>query len=182
MIVTGIVDCMPGCSESTAAVSVTDAARDLLAVQDACRGAGGEGRLCEDGRITPIHAMCVDQECIACGELACENGVHVPMPFWKTRVERFIQVTVDGQVSACRAPPDGAWVCSGPLVMFSLTEQLVWELFLPTATAKVISIRVTEDGTEIGNKTFQPKYQLSPGPNGPKCEPKQCYVATETFP
>lgn len=129
----------------------------------------------------------------ACTEVGCENGVRVSFSF-RERGEYVFEVVVDGESTICRAtlplPRDFFEPCNRRDVLLGLVgsqlppeEQSIGGLILPAALdARSIAIRATRDGELIGEKTFAPSYTVTPGPNGPDCEPKECRLATATFP
>ena len=61
-------------------------------------------------------------------------------------------------------------------------QQSIGGLKLLSTTAKTVTIRATRDGALLGEKTIAVDYKVSPGPNGPECEPKECRSARSTFP
>lgn len=129
----------------------------------------------------------------SCTELGCENGVNVDFVL-RDRGSYVFVVDVDGSKTTCRATlplPKGAFdACDKDEVFLGLVgsqlpadQQSIDGLKLPAATnATSITIEATRDGISVGAKTFNPAYDVRPGPNGPDCEPKECKLARTTFP
>lgn len=129
----------------------------------------------------------------ACTEIGCENGVRVDFTY-REPGSYTVVVVVDGVSTTCEAtlplPRGASEPCDREAVLLALIgselpadQQSIGGLILPNATdAKSITVQVTRDGTLLGEKTFTPTYQVTPGPNGPDCEPKECKLATTTFP
>lgn len=63
-----------------------------------------------------------------------------------------------------------------------VAEQSIGGLMIAASDAKSISIRIARDGTVLHDSTFAPAYVVTPGPNGPDCDPKECKGATYTLP
>lgn len=129
----------------------------------------------------------------SCTEIGCENGVKIDFSF-RDRGTYVFEVTVDGTTTTCRASlplPRGTFqACDRSEVFLGLVgselppeQQSIGGITLPAATnASSIKVKATRDGNPIGEKTFAPAYVVTPGPNGPDCEPKECKLATSTFP
>lgn len=128
----------------------------------------------------------------SCTALGCENGVRVDFSYGKPGSYVF-DINVDGVVTTCRAslplPRSASSACDRPDVLLTLSgsalpeaQQSIGGLLFTSTTAKTISIRATRDGALIGEKTFAVNYIVSPGPNGPDCEPKECKQVSTTFP
>lgn len=129
----------------------------------------------------------------SCTEIGCENGVRIDFTF-RDRGTYVFDVTVDGTTTRCRATLPLArgvsQACDRSEVFLGLVgselppeQQSIGGLTLPAATnASSITVKATRDGNPIGEKTFAPAYRVTPGPNGPDCEPKECKLATATFP
>ncbi len=128
-----------------------------------------------------------------CTEIGCENGVKIDFSF-RDRGTYVFTVVVDGTTTTCRAslplPRGASQACDRSEVFLGLVgselpadQQSIGGLTLPAATnASSITVKATRDGNPIGDKTFVPAYDVKPGPNGPDCEPKECKLATTTFP
>lgn len=126
-----------------------------------------------------------------CTLVGCEQNAKIDFSF-RERGEYVFDVTVDGVKSTCRAtlPLTGATQpCDRSDVMLTLVgsalppdQQSIGGLTLQTTTAKTVVIRATRDGALIGEKTIELSYTVTPGPNGPDCEPKECRQASATFP
>lgn len=129
----------------------------------------------------------------SCTEIGCENGVKIDFSF-RDRGTYVFTVTIDGATTTCRASiplPRGVFqACDRGEVYLGLVgselpaeQQSIGGLTLPAATnASSITLKATRDGNPIGEKTFAPAYVVTPGPNGPDCEPKECKLATASFP
>ena len=128
----------------------------------------------------------------SCTAIGCENGVRFDFSFNKQGSYVF-DINVDGVVTTCRATlplsPNVSSACDRPDVLLTLSgsalpeaQQSIGGLLFTSTTAKTISIRATRDGALIGEKTFAVNYIVSPGPNGPDCEPKECKQVSTTFP
>jgi hypothetical protein len=180
-----IQDCRTCCGET--AVNAADVRADLDAVTQACTG---EGRACSMS-CERVHAECVEQQCIACGEQTCKSGVLVHTSMTAAGTYLF-EGTIDDVSSACTVElPSGLQGprtirCAPGLELLNEVspEPTTWSVgfFFATTTAKEVTFRATRDGELIGEKTFAPAYAAEPGPNGPQCAPTECLVAHATFP
>lgn len=177
-LVAGIFDCTSCCAET--AVNAAAVEDDLAAVKEAC---GDRQRRCALD-CGGFHAECVDQQCIACGELSCRNGIFVHATTPEPGTYR-LEATIDGETHGCTIRrPSGA---NGPTSLTCRGAELFFDgsrvaLFIANTTAVSVTFRATLDDTPIGETTFVPSYETEPGPNGPQCEPQTCLVAHATFP
>ncbi len=130
---------------------------------------------------------CSSSEETSCTELACDNGVRVDFTY-RLAGEYVFEVTIDGQLTTCRAtlpladpPPqpcdhDGVFLgLSGSKLPAS--QQSIEGLTIPSTTIKHLTVRVQHNGALAGQLDRAVDYQTSPGPNGPSCEPKECRTA-----
>lgn len=129
-----------------------------------------------------------DRGCTAVG---CNNGVHVQFSF-REKGSYVFEITVDGIKTTCRAvlplsdpPPEP---CDRQGVFLTLSgsklppeQQSLGGIILSTTTAKQLSIRGTRDGATVVTLDRTIDYKVSPGPNGPHCEPKECKSANLTL-
>jgi hypothetical protein len=155
---------------------------EVLAISLLALACGGESKSVIPG---------VEQR--GCTEIGCENGVKVDFAF-RERGSYVFGVTVDGTKTTCRAtlplPKEAFDACDRSEVFLGLVgsqlpvdQQSIEGLMLPAATnASSITVEASRDGISLGQKTFKPAYDVSPGPNGPDCEPKECKLARTTFP
>ncbi|MBX3207790.1 MAG: hypothetical protein KF764_22275 [Labilithrix sp.] len=128
----------------------------------------------------------------ACTDIGCDNGVKVDFTF-REAGQYVFEVTVDGEKTVCRAslPLESSFSnpCDRTDVLLGLVgsalppaQQSIGGLTLTTTTAGSVTIRATRDGALLGEKTIRIAYDVTPGPNGPDCEPKECKSAKATFP
>lgn len=187
MLAPFIHECSTCCGQ--AAVNAAAAQTDLDAVRQTCAGRGPH---C-DMVCTKEHVECVEQHCIACGEQTCKNGVLIHATITIGLGEHLFEAKIDGATTVtCTVRFLNLTTymrqagCSGgaQLSEEGSTGPSSWTfgILLDTTTAKSIAFRVTHDGTLVGEKTFDATYATQPGPNGPQCEPKQCLIASATFP
>lgn len=182
-----IQECSTCCGE--VAVNKTEGAADLAAVEEACRQAGQRRRCGLD--CAPLHAECTDGRCVACGNLTCDRGVIVHVTF-STPGNYVLSATFDGVTRSCpllfpdQLAGSAERQCDPGLELrhrsLPMASTLDVDVVIDTTTAKTIVFRATRDGASIGEKTFEALYTTTPGPNGPQCEPKECVVATASFP
>ena len=132
---------------------------------------------------------CDSKECTLIG---CDQSVKIDFTFREQGAYDF-EVTVDGVKTPCRTtlplPRDNAQPCDRSDVILARVgselpadQQSVGGLMLLTTTAKTVAIRATRYGAVIGEKSIELTYTVTPGPNGPDCEPKECRSAQATFP
>jgi len=132
---------------------------------------------------------CESKECTAMG---CDQNARIDFTFTEPGAYVF-EVAVDGAKATCRTtlplPRGPSAPCDRGDVLLGLVgselpadQQSISGLILLTTTAKAVAIRATRDGALIGEKTIELAYTVTPGPNGPDCEPKECRSARGTFP
>ena len=127
----------------------------------------------------------------ACTEMGCgQQGVNVEFSY-KDPGTYVADVSIDGAKVSCTATiplPKGA-ASDDPCVAAGIYltrvgselpvgQQSIGGLVIANANAKSVGLRITRDGTLLKEATFSPSYAVTPGPNGPDCEPKQCKWAT----
>jgi hypothetical protein len=130
-----------------------------------------------------------------CTLLGCANeGIDVD--FVHTEVGTYsVDVTVDGTKTTCTAtlPLDSsastydACTAAGIFLRRSgsslpADQQAIGGLKVTSTEAKSITVKITRDGQVLHDATFAPDYVVTPGPNGPDCEPKECKAASFTLP
>lgn len=127
-----------------------------------------------------------------CTLIGCNDGVEVDFSFRDEGAYVF-EVTVDGATTRCEASLPLGQSSSSPCDQSGVTlslvgsalppeEQSIGGLMIQSTTAESVTIRATRDGALLGEKTIAVEYTVSPGPNGPDCEPKECKSARLTFP
>ncbi len=132
---------------------------------------------------------CASKECTLIG---CDQSVKIDFSFREQGAYVF-EVTVDGVKTTCKTtlplPQDNSEPCDRRDVLLRRNgsalppdQQSLDGLILPTTTAKTVVVRATRDGAVIGDKTIELTYTVTPGPNGPDCDPKECRSARATFP
>ncbi|MCW5835641.1 MAG: hypothetical protein KIS78_24785 [Labilithrix sp.] len=138
------------------------------------------------GDVAPLDAK-------TCTTIGCGlEGVEIAFTYREAGTYIF-EVTVDGEKTTCRASlplePRFSNACDRIDVVLGLIgsalpaeQQSIQNLNVKTTTAEVVHVRATRDGVLLGDKTIRLSYKVTPGPNGPDCEPKECKSATATFP
>ena len=130
----------------------------------------------------------------ACTALGCgQSGVEIDFSYKQAGTYVF-EVTTDDTKATCKAtlplPRQPPTACDRPNVLLTLVgsmlppdQQSIGGLRILTDSATRVTIRGTRDGTVLGEKTFAPEYVVTPGPNGPGCEPAECrYARKVPFP
>jgi hypothetical protein len=134
--------------------------------------------------VTPVAT----QNCTAIG---CASGVNVDFTF-RDKGTYVIEVMLDGVKTTCRAvlplsdPPPSPCDRDGVILTLSGSklppeQQSIGGIFIASTTAKQLIVKATRDGTPIGSLDRTIDYKVSPGPNGPNCEPKECKQASMTL-
>jgi len=126
----------------------------------------------------------------SCTELACLNGLQIDFQYREAGTYA-VEVTVDGDKTTCNATlpltaaPEPNEPCAAKGIYLTRSgsalaapEQFIGGLHLSSTTATSLQIKVTRDGTLLEERSFTPQYTVTPGPNGPDCEPKECRAAT----
>jgi hypothetical protein len=126
-----------------------------------------------------------------CTALGCNDGVEVSFTF-RDRGSYVFEVTVDTIKTTCRAtlplsssPPNP---CDREGIFLGLSgsalppdQHAIVGLRIQSLTAKHLLMRVTRDGNAIATLDRTIDYAVTPGPNGPGCEPKECKSAKLTL-
>ncbi|HVH45491.1 MAG TPA: hypothetical protein VM925_24225 [Labilithrix sp.] len=133
-----------------------------------------------------LAAACDDLEGKSCTEVACNQGIDVSFQYREAGTYA-VEVTVDGEKTTCTATlplgtePDANDPCAAKGIYLTrsgsklpASEQSVGGLHITSVTVKSLQVRVTRDGDVLGEATYTPEYVVTPGPNGPDCEPKEC--------
>ena len=127
----------------------------------------------------------------SCTAVACVNGIDVAFTF-RDRGSYVVDIMLDGQKTTCRAvlplsdPPPTPCDREGVFLTLSGSklppeQQSIGGLFIASTTAKQLIVKVTRDATPIGSLDRTIDYKVTPGPNGPSCEPKECRQANLTL-
>jgi len=61
-------------------------------------------------------------------------------------------------------------------------QQSIDGISVTSTQVKTVKVKATRDGVVLGDKSIDVTYTVTPGPNGPDCEPKECRSASATFP
>jgi hypothetical protein len=134
---------------------------------------------------TPACAVVADPfDDGACTMIACADGLDVEFSFQEKGAYVF-ELTVDGVKTTCTATlplvPSPPAPCDRPDVFLTLSgsmlpadQQSIGGLHVGTTTARRLALRVTRDGATIGSLDQDVTWVVTPGPNGPRCEPKEC--------
>lgn len=128
-----------------------------------------------------------DRSCTAIG---CNDGVTVDFTF-RDKGSYVVEVTLDGSKTTCRAvlplsdPPPNPCDREGIFLTLSGSklppaQQSIGGLIIASTTAKQIIFKITRDGATLAALDRTIDYRVTPGPNGPSCEPKECKQATLT--
>lgn len=123
----------------------------------------------------------------ACTELGCANGFVLAFSY-RDRGAYVFDLEVDGAIVTCKATiplaRDSASACSSGAAQLGLVgsmlpenQQSIGGLTFMTLPTKV-KVRASRDGTSLVDTTFTPAYVVTPGPNGPDCEPRECRSAS----
>lgn len=143
--------------------------------------------------LAPACGGSAPPEAKACTTMGCgSQGVDIAFTYREAGTYVF-EVTVDGEKTTCRVSlplePRFSNACDCVDVTLGLIgselpaeQQSIQNLMIQTTRAEIVHVRATRDGALLGDKTIRLAYQVTPGPNGPDCEPKECKSATATFP
>lgn len=133
---------------------------------------------------------------LMCTLAGCDDGVDVQTNFATPGAYSF-EVTVDGLKTTCAAklpfdtaklpectPQNDVWVLLGSLDEPADASHVytLRSVRIHKTNVKSVTLKATRDGSLLGEITFAPDYQVTPGPNGPNCDPKSCLLATKVFP
>lgn len=142
-------------------------------------------------RILPLLAIglssCVAPEQKACTTIGCVDGVRVDFSY-KEKGSYLVEVTLDDVKTTCKAtlpltnPPPSPCDRDGVYLTLSgsalpADQHSIGGVLVTSTTAKHIVVRVTRDGTVLGTLDRTITWVVTPGPNGPECEPKECRSA-----
>lgn len=131
----------------------------------------------------------VDQK--GCTLIGCDDGLRVEFTF-RDRGAYVFDVILDGTKTTCRAtlpltdPPPTPCDRAGIFLTLSgsklpADQQSIGGLMIASTTAKQILLKVTRDTMPIASLDKTIEYRVTPGPNGPACEPKECRQASLTL-
>jgi hypothetical protein len=126
-----------------------------------------------------------------CTTIGCENNAKIDFTF-RERGSYVFDVTVDGVKATCMAtlplPRGISEPCDRTDVLLALSgselppeQQSIGGLILLTTTAKTVVVRATRDGALLAERSIDLSYTVTPGPNGPDCEPDECRSASATL-
>lgn len=140
-----------------------------------------------------VIAACGTQSGKRCTLMACaDEGLRVD--FTETQPGAYvIEAVIDGSTTRCseRLPlaSAGGNVCDSPDVSLFRTggalpasQQSLGGLTVSRLHVQSITVRVTRDGQLVREATLAPSYTVTPGPNGPDCDPEGCRSAVATLP
>ena len=100
-------------------------------------------------------------------------------------------VAINGSKATCKATlgaPATARSCDQDPVSLTTDvspngrQRAITGLFIRSTAVKSVTIRATRDGSVLIDSTRVPAYAISPGPNGPDCDPRGCALAAYTLP
>jgi len=126
-----------------------------------------------------------------CTDIGCQNGFQLDFSY-RERGAYVFDLEVDGVAVVCKAslpllsvavPACTADVAQLGLVGSRLPEsqQSIGGLLFATSPRRV-KIRVQRDAKVLVETTLEPVYTVTPGPNGPDCDPKECKSAKASLP
>jgi len=158
----------------------------VLGVLAGCGGATSEGASTSSGGAAPGGGG--DR---ACTEIGCANAFELQFAY-RERGAYLFELDVDGASVVCKATiplaKDGARACSSEAAQLGLvgsmlpeSQQSIGGLTFFTLP-RTVKLRASRDGAPLVDTTLTPTYRVTPGPNGPGCEPKECRSATATLP
>ena len=148
----------------------------LLAILAASVGCGGAG----NGNGNGGGAR-------ACTDIGCANGFVLEFSY-RDRGAYVFELVVDGVSVTCNATiplaRDVTSACSSSAAQLGLVGSMLPEsqqsiggltfFGLPTT----VTVKASRDDTTLVDTIVTPTYLVTPGPNGPGCEPKECRSAT----
>ena len=128
---------------------------------------------------------------VACTDIGCANGFALEFSY-RDRGAYVFDLTVDGVFVTCKATiplaRDSASACSSNAAQLGLvgsmlpeSEQSIGGLMFFSAP-KTVTVKASRDGTTLVDTTVTPTYVVTPGPNGPDCDPKECKSAKLVLP
>lgn len=129
----------------------------------------------------------------SCTLASCEQGIEVA--FTETQAGAYaLEIVIDGATSTCTTTlplpaNETSSPCTSTDVILTRTgsalpaaQQSIGGLRIARKDAKSVTVRITRDGASVRDATFAPSYVVTPGPNGPGCEPETCSNASFTLP
>jgi hypothetical protein len=128
---------------------------------------------------------------VACTDIGCSNGLQVDFTY-RDRGSYLFEIEVDGVTVYCKAsiplPRGYTNACSSSAAQLGLvgsmlpeSQQSIGGLMFGTSPSKV-RIQAQRDGVILADTTMTPSYTVTPGPNGPGCEPKECRFGKASLP
>ncbi|MBX3233123.1 MAG: hypothetical protein KIT84_13215 [Labilithrix sp.] len=141
--------------------------------------------------ITVLSAACDGDDVIggtSCTEAACNDGVLIDFEYREPGAYAF-DVTVDGVTTTCTAtlplpPSETDDPCAAQGIYLTRTGAALSAdmhslggIRLASTSAQNVTLEVRRDDQPIADRTFAVQYSVTPGPNGPDCEPKECRLA-----
>jgi hypothetical protein len=143
-------------------------------------------------------AACTSKSCTL---LACQQGVVIDIPPQTEAASYDFQVRIDGQLTTCTSTvaadgtfsssssctrPDGSPVGGTTrdgdvYILGGKGGPGIRQISIASTNAKQIEVVIRKAGAIVGEKSFAPVYDETPGPNGPDCEPQTCRLATTTL-
>lgn len=166
----------PGSTSSTASSSSSGASG--AASSSGTSGSNGASSGGDDG----------DRSCTSIG---CSSNLTVDFSY-RDQGTYQVQLLLDGTAVFCKTtiplPKGNSMPCSRSDVLLGLSgselpvaQQSVGPLIVTSFPTKV-EIVISRDDAPLGNQTYDVKYKVTPGPNGPGCEPLECKSAQVSFP
>lgn len=126
-----------------------------------------------------------------CTEIGCNSNLTIEFSY-RDQGTYEVQLLLDGTAVFCKTtiplPKGNTTPCSRSDVLLGLSgselpvaQQSVGPLIVTSFPTKV-EMTVMRDGAPLGNRTYEVQYKVTPGPNGPGCEPLECKSAQVSFP
>ena len=124
---------------------------------------------------------------------ASSSSRSAPVAFSYTKQGAYeVRLLVDGTPVFCKAtipiPKGNFTACSRSDVLLGLVgselpvaQQSIGGLIITSFPAK-LEVTVLHDGQSLGSRAYEITYKVTPGPNGPNCEPRECKSAQVAFP
>lgn len=126
-----------------------------------------------------------------CTAIGCNSNLTVEFSY-RDQGAYEVQLLLDGAAVLCKTtiplPKGNSTPCSRSDVLLGLSgselpvaQQSVGPLIV-TSFPTNVKMTVMRDGTPLGSRTYDVQYKVTPGPNGPGCEPIECKSAQVSFP
>jgi len=177
-IVPAIQNCGTCCSGDTA-VRADGALADLAAVRAACEWMNACSMAC-----APVHAECVDGECVVCGGPSpCAPSIVIELPIGEEG-DWVVEASFDRRTARCaldQAPGPEKISCSAGSSLVRTGPRKISFGLDTTMTPATLTVRVERDGAEVASETFDVEYEAIPGPSRRGCKPRECRQARHTF-